>query len=44
MTFIAVVGRAGHLPAEEAIGAASRGDGWRSFAIAVEVRAPPPRP
>lgn len=42
VTLIAVVGRAGALPAEKSV-VAQRGDeGWRSFWIAVDVRAPSP--
>jgi hypothetical protein len=42
MTFIAVVGRAGALPAAESV-IAQRGDeSWRSFWIALDVRAPSP--
>lgn len=40
MTFIAIVGRAGTLPDEEQIGAASAGEGWRAFSVTVDTRSP----
>ncbi len=42
VTFIAVVGRAGALPGEKSVVAQRGGEGWRSFWIEVDVRAPSP--